>query len=60
MSDAMAGVVMTPWPEQPSPMERSNRATVEQLGRVAVSGLPRATPDGLAGAGAALPLDDWL
>jgi dethiobiotin synthetase len=56
----VAGVVMTPWPEQPSPMERSNRATVEQLGRVAVSGLPRATPDGLAEAGAALPLDDWL
>ena len=56
----VAGVVMTPWPEQPSPMERSNRETVEQLGRVAVSGLPRATPDGLAEAGAALPLDDWL
>jgi dethiobiotin synthetase len=56
----MAGVVMTPWPEQPSPMERSNRATVEQLGRVAVSGLPRATPGGLAEAGAALPVDDWL
>ena len=56
----VAGVVMTPWPEQPSPMERSNRATVEQLGRVAVSGLPRATPDGLAEAGAALPVDDWL
>ena len=56
----VAGVVMTPWPEQPSPMERSNRATVEQLGRVAVSGLPRAAPDGLAEAGAALPVDDWL
>jgi dethiobiotin synthetase len=56
----VVGVVLTPWPEQPSPMERSNRATVEQLGRVAVSGLPRATPDGLAEAGAALPVDDWL
>ena len=56
----VAGVVMTPWPEQPSPMERSNRATVEQLGRVAVSGLPRAPADGLAEAGAALPVDDWL
>jgi dethiobiotin synthetase len=56
----VAGVVMTPWTERPSPMERSNRTTVEQLGRVAVSGLPRATPDGLAEAGAALPVDDWL
>jgi dethiobiotin synthetase len=56
----VAGVVMTPWPEQSSPMERSNRAAVEQLGRVAVSGLPRTTPDALAEAGAALPLDDWL
>jgi dethiobiotin synthetase len=56
----VAGVVMTPWTERPSPMERSNRTTVDQLGRVAVSGLPRATPDGLAEAGAALPVDDWL
>ena len=56
----VAGVVMTPWPEQPSPMERSNHAAVEQLGRVAVSGLPWTTPDGLAEAGAALPVDDWL
>ena len=24
------------------------------------SGLPRTTPDGLADAGAALPVDDWL
>jgi dethiobiotin synthetase len=55
-----AGVVMTPWPDEPAPMERSNRATVEQLGRVAVSGLPRTKPDGLAEAGASLPLDDWL
>ena len=56
----VAGVVMTPWPEEPTPMERSNRATVEQLGRVAVSGLKRTKTDGLAEAGAALPLDDWL
>jgi dethiobiotin synthetase len=56
----VAGVVMTPWPEEPTPMERSNRATVEQLGRVAVSGLARTTPDALAAAGAGLPVDDWL
>jgi dethiobiotin synthetase len=56
----LAGVVMTPWPEEPTPMERSNRATVEQLGKVAVSGLARTTPGALAEAGAALPIDDWL
>jgi dethiobiotin synthetase len=56
----VAGVVMTPWPEEPTPMQRSNRATVEQLGKVAVSGLPRTTPDGLAEAGAELPVENWL
>lgn len=56
----VAGVVLTPWQEDPTPMERSNRATLEQLGRVPVSGLPRATPETLAEAGRALPLDDWL
>jgi dethiobiotin synthetase len=56
----VASVVMTPWPEEPTAMERSNRATVEQLGRVPVSGLPRTTPGALAEAGASLPLDDWL
>jgi dethiobiotin synthetase len=56
----VAGVVMTPWPEAPTTMQRSNRASVEQLGRVAVSGLPRATPDGLAEAGAELPVENWL
>jgi dethiobiotin synthetase len=56
----VAGVVMTPWPEEPTPMERSNRATVERLGRVPVSGLPQTTPDTLAQAGASLPLGNWL
>jgi dethiobiotin synthetase len=56
----VAGVVMTPWPEHPEPIERSNRATVERLSGVAVSGLPPTTPGTLAAAGAALPLEDWL
>jgi dethiobiotin synthetase len=55
-----AGVVMTPWPEEPSPAEESNRATVERLGGVDVSGLPAATPDSLREEGEGLPLDDWL
>jgi dethiobiotin synthetase len=57
------GVVMTPWPEAPSAMERSNRATVEAFGEVCVTGLPRLgdfSAESLAAAGELLPLDDWL
>lgn len=56
----VAGVVMTPWPDEPQPIEQSNRATVERLAGVPVSGLPPATPATLAPAGDSLPLDDWL
>jgi dethiobiotin synthetase len=56
----VAGVVMTPWPSEPEPIERSNRETVERLGGVAVHGLPPADPDSLAAAGARLPLGNWL
>ena len=56
----VAGVVMTPWPAEPAPIEVSNRATVERLAGVAVSGLPPTAPGDLAAAGAGLPLDDWL
>jgi dethiobiotin synthetase len=56
----VAGVVMTPWPPDPSGIERSNRETVERLGGVAVGGLPPARPHELAQAGAGLPLRDWL
>jgi hypothetical protein len=51
---------MTPWPAHPEPIEQSNRATVERLSGVPVSGLPPTTPPQLAAAGAALPLDTWL
>jgi dethiobiotin synthetase len=37
-------VVLTPWPDDPSTMERSNRATIEQLGGAPVHGLPAVTP----------------
>ena len=56
----VAGVVMTPWPADPSPMERSNRETVEAIGEVPVCGLPATTPADLAAAGAELPLADWV
>jgi dethiobiotin synthetase len=56
----VAGAVMTPWPDEPAPIERSNRAAVERFGGVVVRGLPPATPATLAAAGSALPLDEWL
>jgi dethiobiotin synthetase len=56
----VAGIVMTPWPSEPLPIERSNRATIERLARVPVHGLPPTDPDSLAAAGACLPLSDWL
>jgi dethiobiotin synthetase len=56
----VAAVVITPWPDEPSRLERSNRSTVESLGQVRVCGLPPATPGTLAEAGAALPLSDLL
>jgi dethiobiotin synthetase len=34
-------VVLTPWPESPSAIEESNRATIESLGDVRVETLPR-------------------
>jgi dethiobiotin synthetase len=36
----VSAVVLTPWPADPSPMELSNRETIERLGRVAVETLP--------------------
>jgi dethiobiotin synthetase len=53
-------VVMTPWPAEPSRLERSNQETVERLGGVPVATLPECTPDTLAEAGASLPLARWL
>lgn len=57
---SVAGVVMTPWPGEPSAMERSNRETIERLSGVPVSTLPLTRPGALAEAGASLPVDDWL
>jgi len=60
---AIAGVVLTPWPAQPTVMERSNRETIARRGEVEVATLPpvaRAEPELLAAAGAELPLERWL
>jgi dethiobiotin synthetase len=59
----VAAVVMTPWPEEPSVLEGSNRTTVESLTGVPVHVLPRlarAEFEDLADAGAKWPLEEWL
>jgi dethiobiotin synthetase len=37
----VTAVVLTPWPEEPSVIEESNRETIARLGRVQVEALPR-------------------
>ena len=56
-------VVMTPWPETPSTMERSNAETIAGLGNVEVAFLPYV--DGYAveafvTASASLPVERWV
>lgn len=57
---AVASVVLTPWPEHPGDIERSNKDTVASLGDVEVCTLATTAPDDLARAGASLPIDEWL
>jgi len=57
------GVVLTPWPDEPGTIERSNAETIAGLGSVEVERLPfvpRADPGSLALAAARLPLRRWL
>jgi dethiobiotin synthetase len=59
----IAGVVLTPWPESPDRIARSNRTTIERLAQVRVSTLPeisRPDPVRLAKIGSSLPISDWL
>jgi dethiobiotin synthetase len=55
-------VVITPWPEKPNEMERSNRETIARIGEIEVVGLGHvrspAVAD-LARAGGALPWRNW-
>jgi dethiobiotin synthetase len=60
---SVAGVVLTPWPEHPDEIARSNRTTIERLGRASVSTLAEiASPEPalLAQIGSCLPISDWL
>jgi dethiobiotin synthetase len=57
------GVVITPWPHEPTAMQRSNRTTIEALGEVPVAALPQLasfSAADLAAAGELLPIDAWL
>ena len=59
----VAGVVLTPWPDQPGAIERSNLETIAGRGRVEVGTLgfvALADRDALAAAAASLPLKRWL
>jgi dethiobiotin synthetase len=59
----VCAVVLTPWPEQPSKLEQSNRTTIARLGQVEVAGLGQVTSPtaaALARAGDALPWRKWL
>jgi len=56
-------VVLTPWPDDPGTIERSNRATIEHLGAIEVATLApvrELSPAALAAAGDALPYERWL
>jgi dethiobiotin synthetase len=56
-------VVLTPWPQRPDAIERSNRETIERLGEVEVATLGLLASPAvaeLAQAGAELPWRRWL
>jgi dethiobiotin synthetase len=60
---SVRAVVLTPWPEQPSCLERSNLEAIARLGFVEVDTLARVSApqvDELARAGAELPWRRWL
>ena len=60
---SVAGVVLTPWPEDPDAMLHSNRETIASLGETEVATLGWVSdpqPAALAAAAATLPLAGWL
>jgi dethiobiotin synthetase len=55
-------VVLTPWPETPAGLERSNRDTISRLGEIEVAGLahvPSPSAENLARIGGELPWQRW-
>jgi dethiobiotin synthetase len=56
-------VVLTPWPPEPSVLERSNRETIARIGEIEVETLPHVAGPAqelLAHAGESLPWRRWL
>ncbi|MFZ1926818.1 MAG: dethiobiotin synthase [Solirubrobacteraceae bacterium] len=59
----VTAVVLTPWPSEPSPMERSNHETIARLGAIEVATLDEIVnrdTRSLARAGERMPWRDWL
>lgn len=59
----VARIVLTPWPDAPGQIERSNRETLATLSEVAVEALPLVTSfeaSNLAAAGRRLSLTRWI
>jgi dethiobiotin synthetase len=59
----VCAMVLTPWPAEPSDLERSNRDAIARMGGVEVAGLPAIPgpdPSALARAGRALPWERWV
>jgi dethiobiotin synthetase len=60
---SVAAVVLTPWPQEPSKMNQSNRETIARLARVKVAVLEEVASGEIAAmarAGACLPWREWL
>jgi len=56
-------VVLTPWPQEPTVLERSNRETIASIGEVEIQTLPEIPNPQLAElarAGGSLPWRRWL
>jgi dethiobiotin synthetase len=56
----VAGVVLTPWPEEADDMERSNLETIARLGRTSVHTLGEVYTGPPVSSVGDLPLDEWL
>jgi dethiobiotin synthetase len=56
----IAGVVLTPWPEEPGDMERSNLETIARLGRIPVHTLGEVYTGPPVSSVGDLPLEEWL
>ena len=54
------GIVLTPWPDEPEPLELSNCSTVERLAAVATHAFPLTSAANSSAAASNLPLDDWV